>query len=130
MVEDDEVCDDGGQDCAEDCSGEGCNPLSQVGCDAGDMCYALHFEPDCVPDTPGLPGAGEPCIIEDTTLPACAPGLACWGSENLPGCQGESCCTPLCHLMHPDCADGLTCRSRYSSPYPQANYVGVCIDYP
>lgn len=71
-----------------------CDPLAQD-CPPGEVCAPNSGGYDglweCVQDLSGDDGQyGSPCSAY------CDPGLACIGSEHVPGCEATSCCSPWC----------------------------------
>ena len=77
-----------------------CDHVTSDGCDvaAGEACVVVDFEPlqtACV--AAGTLGAGEPC--DASAAAACAPGLACLGSDLEDDEPGV--CTPLCRPGDP-----------------------------
>lgn len=104
-----------------------CDPLGDP-CVDGDVCAPIlgpDLEFQCAPDESMGAGAGDPCEAPNS----CGPGLVCAAGESVPGCQGDSCCTPVCHLNN-ECLNGmLVCTPWYAPGEAPENFehVGVCL---
>jgi hypothetical protein len=104
-----------------------CDPVAQD-CDAGLGCYWANTEFLCVTTIDDVP-LGEPCgFIND-----CVAGLVCISQENLPACDGPSCCAAFCDLELGDAqceaVPGTSCVSFFEAGRAPAKYehVGVCV---
>lgn len=101
-----------------------CDPLVQD-CGIDSKCVLGVEDFVCVRDEINSKPAPGKC--KDTT--GCDPGLACFDSEQLPGCDNAAfCCTPYCDLGAPDCEAGLTCVPMFAEGEapPDAADVGAC----
>ncbi len=100
-----------------------CDPLAQD-CGDGLGCYWHQGSFQCVFTTQDIP-AGEPCsFIND-----CAPGHVCVDAEQLPSCDGPSCCAAFCDLDEPVCAgEGTACGAFFGQSMAPRGLedVGIC----
>lgn len=121
----DEICD--GQDgCDADCAGPlQCNPLTNLGCAAGQVC---HIDGACK-DAPGaLPGAGEACQYQPNKA-TCAVGHVCeMDYYYQQDCAYDGCCVQLCNLADDeyDCPGDQYCTPG-SEMLPELAFVGFCL---
>lgn len=114
-----------------------CDPFLGSGCADDEVCvYAETFL--CVLDDLGDAGAyGDACALSN----ACAPGLGCIPAGNVPGCEGDSCCSYWCQTevaYQPDSdnekhkcpGDGTVCINWYNESYYIApvgsERLGIC----
>jgi hypothetical protein len=82
-----------------------CDPLMPEGCNAVERCTLSHDgQSDFACVLGGAVADGEVCDHHQQ----CDSGL-CVLDESLLECAGESCCSPWCDLMAPNCAMGLEC---------------------
>ncbi len=119
----DEICD--GQDgCDADCAGPlQCNPLTNLGCSAGQVC---HIDGTCK-DVPGaLPGAGEACQYQPKQA-TCAVGHVCEMGYYQQDCAYDGCCVQLCNLSEDDydCPGDQYC-AQVLDMLPELAFVGLC----
>ena len=79
----------------------------------------------------GGPPAAEGTSSEGATDTSTRPGLVCIYSENLPDCEAEACCTPLCdtELGDGQCAavPGTSCVSIGFDASSNYERVGRCL---
>jgi hypothetical protein len=75
-----------------------CEPLAAAACE-GFACVPTMHGFGCVPPGDGVPP--DDC----TTDEACARDHACAPADDVEGCCGTACCTPLCDAAHP-CVEG------------------------
>lgn len=114
--------------CVAMCMGSEANPLCE---DDALSCFQLSgssviacvpscdpLAPDCPPAMTCAMGLGNDyaplCISQSLNVPTgtgsdceyplgCGSGFACVAAQNVPGCTGESCCTPVCDIESPTC---------------------------
>ncbi len=94
---------------------DGCDPVTNGGCDLGQYCYLDHTGGGltfCV-DTQGTGTEGQACSDDY----ACVLGMNCFGP------QGNGTCTPMCHAgVDAECDPGVSC-----SQIPNTDY-GLCFN--
>lgn len=114
--------------CVAMCMGSEANPVCE---DDALSCFQLSGSsviacvPSCDPLAPECPAAmtcamglgndyAPLCISQSLNVPTgtateceyplgCGSGFACVAAASVPGCTGESCCTPVCDLETPEC---------------------------
>lgn len=115
----------------ESCIGYVCHVLGQIGipvcmltcdvfaqdCGEGMACYFSYFNYSYgCSVVAGDAALGEVCETYDQ----CAAGYQCIGSENLPSCGGDSCCTTYCELGDDASCDaalpGTVCSDALANP--------------
>lgn len=108
-----------------------CNVLDPDACDPDQLCAPggdLSWQ--CIADSSGADGQhGDVCeFVND-----CDPGFVCMQKDELPTCEGPSCCAMACDVDAPNtCPDkdlGGSCKPWYppdQAPTPELAKVGVC----
>ncbi|MBL8941975.1 MAG: hypothetical protein JNK45_02455 [Myxococcales bacterium] len=107
-----------------------CLPLCHpAGDDCGDdeVCAVIDEVFQCVPAfVSGGVGLGDACASASD----CSPGLSCVGAAELPACDGDACCTPLCDPGDAEgCAEvpGTACVELIAGVDGCTAAVGSCV---
>jgi hypothetical protein len=131
LVDAKDICDSQPM-CDADCLGpQPCNPISNFGCEAGEVCYLesagdpLRMEARCLAP-PSVVPVDSPC-----SAAYCAAGLGCARTHDI--CDDPfGCCAQYCDLAAENpCPDGRTCVTydiQTSIPVaPELEFVGFCL---
>ncbi len=114
------------QDCTVGLCAPYCDPLDIEACYEGEVCIPHNDGYICAPDASNGEGVeGAECEYVNV----CNPGFACFGGEDLEGCETFGCCTPFCNVNDPDACPKETesCTSVYNPPPEGYEHVGVCM---
>lgn len=85
------------------------------------MSIANDYAPLCISQSLDVPtGTGTDCHF----ALGCGSGFACVAADSVPGCAGDSCCTPVCDLATPQCPPEQSVCTQVPST---AAGVGACV---